>query len=74
MLRAPQGWSLAAGPLIKNVHHIKIKDIQDIWKVQMTKLDQKRNTRNDKTQKVSSLIQNHLNIFMLAKERILQKN
>ena len=60
---------------MKNVHNTEIKDIQDIWKdiCEMTKLDQKRITRNDITQKVSLLIQNHLNVFMLAKEKIIQK-
>ena len=60
---------------MKNIHHTEIKDIQDIWKdiCEMTKLDQKRITRKEITQKVSPIIQNHLDIFMLAKERFLQK-
>ena len=60
---------------MKNIHHTEIKDIQDIWKdiCEMTKLDQKRITRKEITQKVSPLIQNHLDIFTLAKERFLQK-
>ena len=40
----------------------------------MTKPGQKKITRNEITQKVSLLIQNHLDIFMLVKERIVQKN
>jgi len=58
---------------MKNIHSVEIKDIHDIWRdiYKITKLDQKRITRNEITQQVSPLIQDHLNKFFLAKEKIL---
>ena len=58
---------------MKNIHSVEIKDIHDIWRYicETTKLDQKRITRNEITQQVSPLIQDHLNKFISAKEKIL---
>ena len=58
---------------MKNIHSVEIKDIHDIWRdiYKITKLDQKRITRNEITQQVSPLIQDHLNKFISAKEKIL---
>ena len=58
---------------MKYIHSVEIKDIHDIWRdiYETTKLDQKRITKNEITQQVSLLIQDHLNKFISAKEKIL---
>jgi len=56
---------------IKKIHSLVSSPDQQFLN-KMTKLDQKRINRKEITQKVSPLIQNHLDIFMLAKKKISQ--
>ena len=58
---------------MKSVHGIELKDVQDIWKDDIcvvTQLDKKKITRKHIIEKLSPLIQTHLDFFNKEKDRM----
>ena len=58
---------------MKSVHGIELKDVQDIWKDDIcvvTQLDKKKITREHIIEKLSPLIQTHLDFFNKEKDRM----